>query len=896
MHLRRPVLAILGVVLALAIALAALWAIRARLAAQFAEYYFRQHGVRAAIDVESFGLWSATARFALGPEGAPDLAADRIQLIFDPVRWTPYLTEVRLIKPLIRAQIGPDGKVTLGSLQAWIESLARQGGQSRFVSDNLAVSLTGLRAILDTQAGRLEVGGDLKLRHNKPVFARLHAQPATISWHGISSALRAAQVTYDGRNLSLTFSGDVTAGAYAVRKLDAEMEVQNLRWSDHGLSGSAAHLAAHAVNVRAGAVFDQVKIDVAAQNPSAAGAQASADVSLTASASPRLDLASIGERRLRSALTQGLAHVRLDGAAHLERNGDAISLRATRPLMVEGMNGITLRVPTFSASRSAQGLEAAFDAKLKGEGVPTVNLGTTDLAWADGRLSGNIVLDTRFDYLMLRDAALSAKGAISWQGGRYAFTPASCMPLSLAAFHPGQTDLARNIRATFCSAGKPLLSGEGRQWQLSGAARNVSAFLPLANAQLDGADARLYFTGNGGAFQGSAAIVTARLSDRARQTRFHPIQGSGAVTVAHGKWRGRLLVAGSAKNALATVTFDHDMASGAGAAHIDAPHLVFAQKDLQPENLSPLLGQFRQADGIANFQGEVGWTRAAMTSHGTLFVGNLDFLSPLGRVRGLKTSLEFASLLPFKTADNQQVTISRIDWTLPFSGVDLRFSSDTQTARIDALSSGWAEGHVALAPFTVNLATPSTISGTAKLSSIALDSLVAASNLGDRVKLSGKISGTIPFAAGPQGIHITNGRIAADGPGRLSVDRSLWVQGEAAPAGNAVQDFAYQAMENLAFDQMTADLNSVANGRLQVVFHIKGRSDPPKPQIAEVAISDILNGTALQKQIPLPSGTPIDLTLDTSLNFDELLKSYAEMWSKSLGSAERADRGPGAKP
>jgi hypothetical protein len=94
---------------------------------------------------------------------------------------------------------------------------------------------------------------------------------------------------------------------------------------------------------------------------------------------------------------------------------------------------------------------------------------------------------------------------------------------------------------------------------------------------------------------------------------------------------------------------------------------------------------------------------------------------------------------------------------------------------------------------------------------------------------------------------------------------------------------------------MSAELNSVAGGRLQVVFHIKGRSDPPKPQTANVAISDILNGTALYKPIPLPSGTPIDLTLDTSLNFDELLKSYAEAWSKRVNPEGHPD-GAGVKP
>ena len=48
-----------------------------------------------------------------------------------------------------------------------------------------------------------------------------------------------------------------------------------------------------------------------------------------------------------------------------------------------------------------------------------------------------------------------------------------------------------------------------------------------------------------------------------------------------------------------------------------------------------------------------------------------------------------------------------------------------------------------------------------------------------------------------------------------------------------MQDLAYQALENLAFDTLTADINSVADGRLQVIFHVKGRSDPPTPQQAE---------------------------------------------------------------
>ena len=179
------------------------------------------------------------------------------------------------------------------------------------------------------------------------------------------------------------------------------------------------------------------------------------------------------------------------------------------------------------------------------------------------------------------------------------------------------------------------------------------------------------------------------------------------------------------------------------------------------------------------------------------------------------------------------LTISRIDWTLPFSAVDVRFGFSPTTIQLAKADTDIAEGHVSLGAITLSLANPGPVAGAADIKGIALNSLVTASNLGSKVKLEGKVSGHIPFAMGPEGFRITNGHVAADGPGRLSVNRSLWAQGEAAISSNAVQDFAYQALENLAFDQMSAELNSVANGRLQIVFHIKGKSDPPKPQTAE---------------------------------------------------------------
>jgi hypothetical protein len=46
-----------------------------------------------------------------------------------------------------------------------------------------------------------------------------------------------------------------------------------------------------------------------------------------------------------------------------------------------------------------------------------------------------------------------------------------------------------------------------------------------------------------------------------------------------------------------------------------------------------------------------------------------------------------------------------------------------------------------------------------------------------------------------------------------------------------------------------------------------------------------LNGSAFQRRIPLPAKTPVDLTLDTSLNFDELIAAAKRAWEEAQARA-----------
>src|SRR6185437_16723162 len=97
-----------------------------------------------------------------------------------------------------------------------------------------------------------------------------------------------------------------------------------------------------------------------------------------------------------------------------------------------------------------------------------------------------------------------------------------------------------------------------------------------------------------------------------------------------------------------------------------------------------------------------------------------------------------------------------------------------------------------------------------------------------------------------------------------------------AASTDTFSDFAYQAMEDLAFSTLSASVDSRPDGRLGVVFHIVGRHDPPQHQAIRIPLTDLIGRKFLGRKLPLPSGTGVDLTLDTSLNLDDLMADYAE--------------------
>jgi hypothetical protein len=285
------------------------------------------------------------------------------------------------------------------------------------------------------------------------------------------------------------------------------------------------------------------------------------------------------------------------------------------------------------------------------------------------------------------------------------------------------------------------------------------------------------------------------------------------------------------------------------------------------------------------------WTKdGSVVSNGRLSTTGLDFVSPIGPVVGLKTDVVLTSLAPLITAPAQTATAEAIEAFAPMKAAKATFSLVEDGVQLQSAEVAVAGGHASLGPMRLPFAKDATVKGTIGLDDINLDQLVDLTSYADKIKADLIIDGQLPFEADAKGVRLIKGQIATTRPGRVEISREALTQVESgkavaevqagagqavvaeAPATNAVQNLVYDAVENLAVDSLKATVDSLPSGRLGALFSIQGRYDPAVAPKAEISLIDAIRGQALAKQIPLPKGTPVDLTLDTSLNFDELVK------------------------
>ncbi|MBU1514099.1 MAG: YdbH domain-containing protein [Alphaproteobacteria bacterium] len=571
--------------------------------------------------------------------------------------------------------------------------------------------------------------------------------------------------------------------------------------------------------------------------------------------------------------------------------GGAATVSLPKPVRVATASGGTVELagrpgaPVFGPSGGA------FKLAVKGGGLPAIDADIARLTVADGGAVAAGRVQARASVGFVQNADLDAAGRLQIAGGGLTFTAERCVAIKADRLDFGANDIER-LSGRLCPAGGPLFRMTGADWRIAGRVEAAAASAPFIEGRVVGGAGRIEAQSRRGQVTAKAHIDTARQEDTGAQTRFTPFLMSGDASLSEFIWRADLDFKRPNGDPLGNALVTQDGRLGLGVVVIETEMLTFADGGLQPAQLSPMAAAVGSpVVGSAKFKGRFDWTPAGSTSSGTISIPSLDFRSPAGPVTGLKGELAFSSLAPLVAAPGQELTIDRVQGFVLLEHLRAKFAVSDNLLRVEGGEADVGGGKVTVETLEIPLVPGAPTRGILRLDGVQLHDLVEASPFGDKVDLDAKVSGTIPFEVTGNKVRISGGDLRAVQPGRLSIDRSA-LTGVAtdsplatpAPAAapnpsDTFSDFAYQAMENLAFSTLEATIKSQEDGRLGVLFHIIGKHDPPTKQQIKLSLMDLIQQKFLGKPLPLPSGTGVNLTLDTTLNLDDLLADYANYQS-----------------
>jgi len=762
-----------------------------------------------------------------------------------------------------------------GQTTGWLERFRIEGAAD---ADLRAARLAGPDLAATAFAARWNDGRAVLSRDEGGFRWRIEG-PARIS------AARASGAGLDGAGVALASSGLTAGGREAAWEVTGPvaLNADRIAWGDLSMAGTRGSAGLELVS------DGGLRINLSGRLRAARGAWP------LFGPAARDDTADLAEMK------RALADFAVDipGFALTSGSGGT-RVTLARPATLRPANGGVLTLgpavgPVFAAAPGQAGGGALVLTATRGRGLPEAAFAvpawrlTPDGFTAD--LDGRAALD--FD--LARGVALETRGRLVSSNGRITYVAAGCAPVAVERLELGENDVV-DLSGRACPVDRPLVSIADGRWRADAALAGVQASAPFLALHFRDAGGRIAATGGAAGLGLETRIDSVMVEDATTPLRFNPLKASGSARLANEDWTGAFDLSRQGTG-LGRLGLAHDGGSGAGGLTIDAPSLIFAEGGLQPADLSPLAGDFvgSPAVGSVAFSGRVDWLADAEgSSSGRLTIPDLDFVSPAGPVEGLSGAIDFISLAPLVTAPGQRLTADRLESVTALTDLDVTFAIDKAAIAIEGGELAVGGGVIRIEPLTLPLDRSQPFSGVIVLENVQLGEVIGSSGFADSVMLDAVVSGRLPFTSDPvSGVRITGGTLAAIQPGRLSIQREALSGLEAGGGGeavppNTVQDLAYQAMENLSFDILSAEVNSLDEGRIGMLFHIRGRHDPPQHQELRIPISEFISREFLNRELPLPSGTSIDLTLDTTLNLNQLIGDLLEL-NRARGGQPSAD-------
>lgn len=519
------------------------------------------------------------------------------------------------------------------------------------------------------------------------------------------------------------------------------------------------------------------------------------------------------------------------------------------------------------------------------DGLPSGRIEISHWSPVAGGFDVRLGADLDLDFGLARGLTIAGQGQLEGRGGRLQFQPTDCADLTVQTLELGESDIV-DLTGLLCPERAPLFAMVEGRWQLRGQVKEVSGSAPFLAVSARQVSGRLEAFGGPTSLGMSLNGMQAAVIDTTAPVRFNPLALAGNVQLANEVWQGLFDVATAQGQPLGQMSLTHDGRTAEGRLQINASDLTFVEGGLQPQTLSPMSASFVASPvrGQADFQGQIGWKEGTDgNSSGQLHVTDLDFTSPAGPVRGLNGTVLFTSLVPLTTAPGQQLTARELETVVVLHDPVITFGLEASSMVVDGGEVQVGGGRLRIEPLTIPLQPDPTIQGAVVLENIQLGDLIAEAGFGNSVDMDALVSGRLPFVRNPDGsLRFSGGNLYAVRPGRLSIHREALSGLDASGGGEAaapgvVEDLAYQAIEHLSFESLGADVDSQADGRLAVRFHINGAFSPPQHQELRLTYQELISRDFMNRPMTLPSGTQVKLTLDTTLNLDQLLQDLAEV-------------------
>ena len=395
----------------------------------------------------------------------------------------------------------------------------------------------------------------------------------------------------------------------------------------------------------------------------------------------------------------------------------------------------------------------------------------------------------------------------------------------------------------------------------------TGAMSPVARLALDAADPVGSLVA---AFGVAGSPVAVRMGDEPAPVTL-PLALAGTLRLANRTARFEGRATGTSGTPAIAIDARQSMTAASGDIKLSLAPLRLGAGGVQPGAALPALARLAAKSGAVSGEAALAWDAAG--PRGAARVGfdgvSFDDADSGLAVDGLSGAIVFDSLAPLATPPGQTLRIVRLDSGVALDDVTFGFQllpdrAGQPAIALESFEGGFAGGRLAARDGRI------AASGDAALS-LAVTGVELGSLLGDvgaeGVGGAGTVDGTIPLRIEHGHIAIEHARLAARGPGRLSI-RSPAVRDALSGAGKDVA-LMLSALEDFHYDRLVLTVEKPADGIARLRIETFGRN----PAVAD--------------------GRPFAINLNLETDVDRIAGSLAEalrLPGRIVGAIVRSNR------